>query len=136
MITRSNSVSETGNLAKDFLNNIERKNQAKVVGLRGDLGSAKTTFVKAVAEHLGLKQTVSSPTFVIEKIYKLDSQKFKHLIHIDAYRLEKGEELLNLGWQDISKDPDNLIFIEVACGDNLSEDDIVRLQDDYDRKES
>ena len=30
----------------------------------------------------------------------------------------------------------NLVFIEVACGDDLSEEDIVRLQDDYDRKES
>ena len=31
---------------------------------------------------------------------------------------------------------DNLVFIEVACGDNLTEDDIVRIQDDYKREES
>jgi tRNA threonylcarbamoyladenosine biosynthesis protein TsaE len=34
------------------------------------------------------------------------------LIHIDAYRLEKSEELLSLGWKEISENPKNLIFVE------------------------
>ena len=115
----SNSISDTSKIAKDFLNTLEKKETATVVGLRGNLGSGKTTFTKTIAEHFGLKQTVSSPTFVIEKIYKLsprqglrESQNFKHLIHIDAYRLESGEELLTLGWGDILKDAGNIIFIE------------------------
>jgi len=112
----SKSVEETNSLAKELLKNITKSSKATVFGFRGNLGSGKTTFVKAVAEHLGLKQTVTSPTFVIEKIYKLDInnslQNFEHLIHIDAYRLKDGEELKTLGWEEISNNSGNLIFIE------------------------
>ncbi|HJN63011.1 MAG TPA: tRNA (adenosine(37)-N6)-threonylcarbamoyltransferase complex ATPase subunit type 1 TsaE [Candidatus Paceibacterota bacterium] len=108
----SKSVEETNKLAGEILNTIKKSDKAIIFGLRGDLGSGKTTFVKAIAEHLGLKQTLTSPTFVIEKIYKLENKNFNHLIHIDAYRLEKGEELKTLGWEEISSDPNNLIFIE------------------------
>jgi len=129
MTVESHSIEETKKVAKDFLNTIKKSDQALIIGLKGNLGSGKTTFVKAIAEHLGIEKTVSSPTFVIEKIYpirkqnasrssasngtgKLENQDFKHLIHIDAYRLESGKELLTLGWQDLSKDFNNLIFIE------------------------
>lgn len=115
----SKSLTETAETAKSFLKFLEKNKEKKatIVGLFGDLGSGKTVFVKGVAEALGLKQTVSSPTFVIEKIYKLDDyeldiQKFKYLIHIDAYRLNNGEELSNLGWEEISSNHKNLIFIE------------------------
>ena len=60
----------------------------------------------------GLEKTITSPTFVIEKIYKLKNQVFDNLIHIDAYRLKNEKELLNLGWREISKNPKNIIFIE------------------------
>lgn len=100
-------------LAKGFVAAKEpSKNNAIVVGLYGDLGSGKTTFTKFIATHLGVEETVTSPTFVIEKIYKLDNQKFKNLIHIDAYRLESGRELESLGWKEISSNPENLILIE------------------------
>lgn len=112
MRKETNSIIETEALASDFLKTLKKKDKAVVIGLKGDLGSGKTTFVKGIAKALGLKQTVSSPTFVIEKIYILDNQEFKHLIHIDAYRLESGKELINLGWKEISNDSNNLIFIE------------------------
>ena len=34
------------------------------------------------------------------------------LIHLDAYRLKKGEELAKLGWADVISDPNNLVLIE------------------------
>jgi tRNA threonylcarbamoyladenosine biosynthesis protein TsaE len=80
--------------------------------MHGDLGSGKTTFVKMVAKEFGIENTVTSPTFVIEKIYKLENQDFDNLIHIDAYRLKSGEELKTLGWEEVSKNPKNIIFIE------------------------
>ena len=40
-----------------------------VVLLKGDLGSGKTTLVKGVAEGLGIKEPVLSPTFNILKCY-------------------------------------------------------------------
>lgn len=55
-----------------------------VLTFTGDLGAGKTTFVRGLAEGLGIKETVQSPTFNIMKIYLKGSRP---LIHIDAYRL-------------------------------------------------
>ncbi len=110
----SKSLTDTAKLARIFLKNIKIKSEeATVVGLSGDLGSGKTTFTKEVAAILGIeKNLVTSPTFVIEKIYKISHPYFSHLIHIDAYRLEKSEELLHLGWEEITGDPKNLVLLE------------------------
>lgn len=53
-----------------------------------------------------------SPTFVVMKSYDVNWKGFKKLIHIDAYRLEKEDELLHLGWDELIKDPENVILIE------------------------
>lgn len=99
--------------AREFTKTIKSgKNSAYIVGLYGELGSGKTTFVKGVAKAFDIKNTVTSPTFVIEKIYKLENKNFDHLIHIDAYRLKNGAELEHLGWNKIAQDPKNIIFIE------------------------
>jgi tRNA threonylcarbamoyladenosine biosynthesis protein TsaE len=100
--------------AGNFLDTLEPQVTATVVGLYGDLGAGKTTFTKALAEVLGVTQAVTSPTFVLEKIYKLNNQKFQHLIHIDAYRLESSSELKQLGWDSIVSDKNNLIVVEWA----------------------
>ncbi len=113
----SKSVEETNKIAADFLSNLSTGNtSATVVGLFGDLGSGKTTFTQAIAKNLGVEQVVTSPTFVIEKIYPILNSKFKFpystLIHIDAYRLDLGQELLSLGFAELLNDPKNLILIE------------------------
>lgn len=89
--------------------------EAVVVGLSGHLGSGKTTFVQAVAEALGVKEFITSPTFVIMKMYPVNNAKFprcKKLIHIDAYRLESGKELEVLDFEKLVSDPGNMILIE------------------------
>ena len=83
-----------------------------VVALQGELGSGKTAFTQEVGKILGVAENMHSPTFVIEKIYKIDWKGFKNLIHIDAYRLEKDSELLHLGWKEITREPENLVFLE------------------------
>ncbi|MCR4334374.1 MAG: tRNA (adenosine(37)-N6)-threonylcarbamoyltransferase complex ATPase subunit type 1 TsaE [Patescibacteria group bacterium] len=90
--------------AKKF-SKITKKNSATIVGLYGDLGSGKTTFVKSLAKAYGITEHITSPTFVIMKFYP-------PLIHIDAYRLKSGEELITLGWEKIVSDPKNFICIE------------------------
>ena len=85
---------------------------ATIVTLSGDLGAGKTTFVKGIAKALGIKEHVTSPTFVIMKIYGLSEQKFKRLVHIDAYRLKGLHHLKVLGWKDLIEDLGNLICIE------------------------
>lgn len=114
----SKNPDETARFAKEYVENLLKRGEnwgklATVVALEGDLGAGKTTFVKAAAEALGIQKTVTSPTFVLEKIYKIEKNSyFSHLIHIDAYRLENGAELLTLGWGALIEDPHNLIFIE------------------------
>jgi tRNA threonylcarbamoyladenosine biosynthesis protein TsaE len=112
----SKSVEETGKIAADFLTRLAPAagGGATVVALSGDLGSGKTTFAKAFAHALGLSpDDVTSPTFVIEKRFDVgDHAHFRRFIHIDAYRLEKAEEIERLGWRETIADPANLVLIE------------------------
>ena len=111
----SKSVAETNKVAQDFVNKIKslKRNKALAVGLFGDLGSGKTTFTQALGKCLNVKEVMTSPTFVIEKRYDLDgAYGFKKLIHIDAYRLDSGKEILNLNFQEDLNNSDNLILIE------------------------
>ncbi len=85
---------------------------ATLVTLSGELGAGKTAFAKEVARVLGVEEEVTSPTFVLEKIYELSEKNFKRLIHIDAYRLEGGQELSPLGFAEAMKDTGNLILLE------------------------
>lgn len=89
-----------------------REKGATVVALSGELGTGKTAFVKGVAKALGVEDHITSPTFVIMKIYDLQNQKFDLLVHIDAYRLKGEHHLKVLGWDDLISDQKNLIFIE------------------------
>lgn len=85
---------------------------ATVRALHGDLGAGKTTFTQVLARTLGVEEAVVSPTFVIQKIYALEGQLFERFIHIDAYRLERADEMVFLGWEELCADPRNLIVIE------------------------
>ena len=146
----THSLAETEKCAQEFLDGINMiKNQknttkALVVGLYGDLGSGKTAFTSIVARLLGIRGGVTSPTFVIEKIYAIPwtsaiktdgtaihsiSSAFSHLIHIDAYRLENASELEHLGWSEICDNPQNLIFIEwPERVDSIMPPDHIRLE--------
>jgi tRNA threonylcarbamoyladenosine biosynthesis protein TsaE len=90
---------------------------ARILAFSGDLGSGKTTLTQEIAKRIGIKENIISPTYIIMKIYAINSDSvyykyFKKLIHIDAYRLDSSEELLKIGWEEIQKDKDNLIILE------------------------
>lgn len=89
-------------------------NGATVVGLYGELGAGKTTFVQAAAKALGIAECVTSPTFLILKSYKLSAKSYKLLCHVDAYRLKNSGELRGLQFEKLLADPGNLIFVEWA----------------------
>jgi tRNA threonylcarbamoyladenosine biosynthesis protein TsaE len=115
----SKNLEDTQKLASDFLSKIKKGDEATVVALSGELGSGKTAFVKCVASLLGIKEEITSPTFVIQKRYKLQVLSsvnnipyFKNLIHMDVYRLKNESELGVLGFAELLKDSDNLIFVE------------------------
>lgn len=107
------SLTETQDFAREFVQKLSpQENGATVLGLYGDLGAGKTSFTQGIAQALGVSDAVVSPTFVIEKIYTLENKKFSHLIHIDAYRIEKVEEMLHLGWKEIISNKENIIIVE------------------------
>ena len=85
---------------------------ATIITLSGELGSGKTTFVQAVAKVLGVAERVTSPSFVIEKVYVLPRGPFKRLVHIDADRLESAHELAILGWKELVADQESLVLLE------------------------
>lgn len=60
-----------------------------VILLDGELGSGKTTFTQGLADGLGIKQIVNSPTFTIMKKYQTPD-RFKYLYHLDLYRLQEA----------------------------------------------
>lgn len=86
---------------------------ATLVTLSGELGAGKTTFTQNVAKALGVEGAVTSPTFVLMKIYQLpEGASFKRLVHVDAYRLKGGAELAPLGFDEVLHDTDNLVLLE------------------------
>ncbi len=91
---------------------------ATLVTLSGELGVGKTTFIKAVAKAFDIKEVVTSPTFVLEKIYTLSPKaecqtfSFGRLIHIDAYRLSPEDTLTSIGFGGVMKDNTNLVLFE------------------------
>jgi len=102
----SNSLKETEDLARKFLT---ENADIKLIGLSGDLGSGKTAFVKGFAKYLGVERNITSPTFVIQKIYQGDSCK---LVHIDAYRLSSRQDLEAIGFEELISDEKNVVAIE------------------------
>src|ERR1035437_9279245 len=112
----SKNTKETEKIAKIFLKRILNAKSlpkgALAVCLSGDLGTGKTAFTQSIAKHLGIKEKIKSPTFVIMKSYKLKAKNYKRFFHIDAYRLKNEKELLSLGWEGIISNKEHLVFIE------------------------
>src|SRR3989344_4036735 len=112
----SKKLTDTQKFASEVMAKLENeyreRHQVLLICLFGNLVAGKTAWVSACAEYLGVKEHVTSPTFVILKNYDLQNRIFKRLIHIDAYRLERAEELLNLGWKEITAEKGNIIFLE------------------------
>lgn len=87
----------------------------ETIGLIGDLGAGKTVFIKGLAQGLGIKQIITSPTFVLMKVYKIKAKvKIKNLVHVDAYRLKNGRDLIDIGLKDWLGRPDTITVIEWA----------------------
>ncbi len=92
-----------------------KKTEATVVTLSGELGAGKTTLTQQIARELGAKEQITSPTFVLMKQYKLpklSTFNFQLLTHVDAYRIEKNSELEKLGWNELISNPNNIVIIE------------------------
>ena len=83
----------------------------KLIVLRGDLGTGKTTLVKGIAAALGAAETedVTSPTFTL--VHEYAGPRVR-IYHLDLYRLEMERELLTLGLEEMASAPDALVLVE------------------------
>jgi tRNA threonylcarbamoyladenosine biosynthesis protein TsaE len=108
------SVSEkqTLNFAKDFSKKLYG---GEILGLVGDLGAGKTIFTKGLGAGLGIKKNITSPTFVLMKIYPVTRHnQIKLLVHIDAYRIKSASNLIAIGATEYFNRPDTVTIIEWA----------------------
>lgn len=80
-----------------------------VVGLTGDLGVGKTTFVRAMLGALGHKGRVPSPTYTLLEHYAIDDLS---VVHLDLYRLKEPRELEYLGVRDWLAEPKVWVMVE------------------------
>lgn len=103
---------ETQKLGKKLAKKIKSGKGAAVLGLQGDLGGGKTTFLQGLAKGLGIKEKILSPTFVIMKRFKINIKHFKNFYHIDCYRLNSPKDIEELGIKDIILNPKNIVAIE------------------------
>lgn len=87
-----------------------------VVALFGDLGSGKTAFVKGIAQALGVKEEVTSPTFAVLNEYSCENGAL--LRHFDMYRISSPEDLLDVGYYE-SLEPPYITVVEWS--ENISE---------------
>lgn len=91
----TDSPEQTQKVAEDLAKDLKL---GDIVMLYGDLGSGKTQFFKGLAKGLGIKQRVTSPTFVFLKIYNANG---KTINHIDLYRSENISDLREIGLDEI-----------------------------------
>ena len=89
------SLGEIENSAKEFLRVAENR---RVIAFYGSMGAGKTTFIKALGKILGVVDIVNSPTFTIVNEYA--TQADEPVYHFDLYRLEKIEDLYNIGFEE------------------------------------
>jgi tRNA threonylcarbamoyladenosine biosynthesis protein TsaE len=79
-----------------------------VVTLTGELGAGKTTLVQGIANALGYSGAVASPTFTLVREYRTASLR---IVHADVYRLDRVQEVVDLGLEDVLDD-DGVLVVE------------------------
>jgi len=112
---------ETFTLAKKLAKTLRG---GETISLLGNLGAGKTIFSKGLAAGLGIKKHITSPTFVIMKIYPIKSRSLSgtrsafnrvdNLVHIDAYRLKSYKDLEAIGAREYLGKSDTVAIIEWA----------------------
>ncbi len=122
----SKSSTETAALAKKIAAQLHG---GETLALIGDLGSGKTTFVKALARALGVRKPVRSPTFVLMVPYTVPrarnqvtenrgnlvtGQRIRWLTHVDAYRVNNARDLEAIGIREYLDRTDTVTVIEWA----------------------
>jgi tRNA threonylcarbamoyladenosine biosynthesis protein TsaE len=89
--------------------------------LTGDLGAGKTTLTQGLAQGLGVRGPITSPTFVISRVHP-SLHDGPALVHVDAYRLGDGAELDDLDLDDTLAESVTVVEWGEGVAEQLSED--------------
>ncbi len=107
--------------AEDYASQLASEVQGgEIIALIGELGSGKTTFTKAFGKTLGVKQSISSPTFVMMQEFATSTKSKKepkrnlYLYHLDLYRTKNFKEVEGLGITQWWGHPETITVIEWA----------------------
>jgi len=124
MKVKTLNIDDTKKLAEIFARNLPQ--EGAFVSLFGDIGAGKTAFLRCVFKSLGVKEKITSPSFVILNEYKgamlpledvnsgLNAQKELPIYHFDLYRLEnEGLETIKEELREYSR-PGVLTCVEWA----------------------
>tara|TARA_B100000902_G_scaffold201067_1_gene191578 strand:- start:345 stop:758 length:414 start_codon:yes stop_codon:yes gene_type:complete len=82
----------------------------KVIRIDGDMGTGKTTLISSLCKSLGVKETISSPTFSLVNTYHIRNEK---IYHFDFYRLKNENEAIDFGLEEYLESG-NICFMEWA----------------------
>lgn len=88
-------LDEIETIAQKFLQTVKPN---KIFAFSGDLGAGKTTFINALCKQLGVRESVTSPTYSIIQEYGAADNKV--IYHIDLYRLKSDREAMDAGIED------------------------------------
>ena len=88
------SLDKSADAAQEF---VAQMGNRRVFAFHGGMGAGKTTFIKAICQHLGVKDAVTSPTFAIVNEYGSD---IGPIYHFDFYRIKNLGEVMDLGFED------------------------------------
>ncbi len=102
---RDYTLSDIESVARELLN----QTPGRIFLFYGSMGVGKTTLIKALAKTLGVKDTVSSPTFSLVNEYRTNENK--SVFHFDFYRINDEVEALDMGIEEYF-DTDAYCFVE------------------------
>jgi tRNA threonylcarbamoyladenosine biosynthesis protein TsaE len=111
----SKSQNETIDIGKNYAANLP---PGSVIGLKGNLGTGKTQFVKGVAAYFEVNEIVNSPTFLIinEYVSNIGSNSGSNsglkIFHFDLYRINSPDELSTIGFDEYINDENSISLIE------------------------
>lgn len=121
------SLENIGETAREFVRFVSESSelQSNLFAFYGKMGAGKTTFIKAICDALGVRDTVNSPTFTIINEYR--SAKGFPVYHFDFYRITKLQEAYDIGVEDYFRG-DGLCLMEwpERIGEILP-DDVIRV---------
>lgn len=111
----SHNADETAAIARDVATDVMAKmpfaKGALVLALIGEIGAGKTTFTQSFAAALGIKENLKSPTFTLLHQFAIPASDLT-LWHLDGYRLENRDDLVNLDLASVFADPRNIVLVE------------------------